>query len=161
MHITFDWENLIIENGKTFRADCQVRNEINGERMADQVVRTYELNGFRRPYMPRTIPSGIWKITEVVWIDDESSEYWPVLIRTDAIRAVYIWDLDGDDRYIRRTDTIVADTGYHMHYARYHGNRSRTTHGCINFWTPEIAIDFAKTVEPEIKADRMVSLEVM
>lgn len=160
MHVTFDWENLIIENGKTFRADCQVRNEINGERMADQVVQTYEKNGVRRPYMPRTIPSGLWKITEVVWIDDESSEYWPVLVRTDAKRYVYLWQLH-NGRYIHRTNSFAVDLGYHMHHARYNGSRSRTTHGCINFWTPEIAIDFAETVEPELKADRLVTLEVM
>lgn len=161
MHITFNWEKLIVENGPTFLADCKVRNEINGERKPHQVVRTIEPNGVRRPYMPRTIPSGIWQITGVQWIHDTGSEYYPVIIRTDAWRRVYIWALSERGKYDYRTRTEVIDEAYHIHFAWYNGGRSRTTHGCINMHTIDMAINFAEMVESEKEKGENVSLEVM
>ena len=158
MHITFDWKNLIIEGGKKFPADCKVRNEINGLRSPDDLEKTIE-DGRRRWYMPRTFPSGVWLIKEVEWIDDKDSAFWPVIVRTYAFRRVYIWKQAKNGLW-RRSNKIAVDTGYHVHYARYNGRRSSTTHGCINPMTPEIMIDFAKVVEKGMM-DKDAWLEVM
>ncbi len=122
-------------------ADCQVRNELNGERPLhdpDQVVYAETGNRYDKiPYMPRRFPEGTWPIGMPRSKPPEDEYLWPWYIPTDAWQYVDTWLLDEDGGYECAEENAlnesvveffpVIDTAYGMHYSK-----SRTTLGCIH-----------------------------
>jgi hypothetical protein len=110
--------------GKIIDCSCDVRNEINGRRHADQVV--YTIPG-KQPYQPRQFPKGIWKIGRP---ESRTDKYLaPFFIPTDAWREVTVYDverIDNIDRYKNPTLRKEIDRAYGLHYST-----SQTTLGCI------------------------------
>lgn len=147
-------EEELHASGKVFQATCRVRNEINGRRRIDEVVRTYPIAGQRLPYFPRKFPTGMWKVKSPIWTTDP--EYAPVKIPTDAFRRVAIWDVE-NGKYTNLSGDHQTDAFYHMHFAR----DSRTTIGCIRLSSSDDAVEIARAVEAAQGAGEEVWIEVM
>ena len=121
--------------GAAIPATCIVRNELNGWRHADQVVRTTgQTVPHDLPYQPRPFPEGRWSITRVADMNDDTA-YWPAFIDTSATQELPVWKLK-DELYVRPTTKVFTGRGYGIHHARYSKAglmvRSNTTLGCIN-----------------------------
>jgi len=162
MKMIFTWKEVIVRNGLTtiarYPASCKVRHELNGKRRLHypkDVILTYPDSGDREPYMPRQYPSGIFLVTGIEWTKDP--KYAPVKIRTNALREVFIWDLDKNGGYDKPTEKIQIDTQYHIHYTDY-----KTTHGCIRGGSNrnEMA-SLARMIEPVFESGDPVYLEVL
>jgi len=148
-------ENKLYVNGKPFKATCKVRNELNGWRKKDQVVKTYPLGNFeRQPYYPRKFPTGLWRIKPPVWTDD--IDYAPVKIPTDAFRGVILWDTK-KNKYVKANGEHHTDAFYHLHYAK----NSSTTLGCIRLDSDEDARYIASLIEYELKIGNKCWIEVI
>ena len=165
MKIIFTWKELIIMNGLTviarYPASCNVRNELNGKRKKNQVIYTVPLQGMPKPYYPRQYPSGMHTITEIEWTKKGSKRYdqfGPVIIKTDATREIFTWDLDKEGNYWEPTGKTQIDSGYHIH----HTHKYLTTYGCIRGGNTESEmIHFARIVEPLLEHNDNVKLEVL
>lgn len=144
---------LTVDN-KEYKATCDVRNEINGRRFPNQIVKTYGSDGQRKPYMPRKFPTGVWTVKEPIWTDD--LEYAPVKIPTSAKRNVLTWSLESGE-YKVPSEEIQEDAFYHLHFAR----DSKTTLGCIRLNSAEDATEIAKLIEWYLKKDQKVYIEVL
>ncbi len=163
MIIIFTWKHLIIKNGLTkiarYPATCRVRNELNGKRKSNQVI--YTVNKKPKPYYPRQFPSGIHKITSIEWVKKGTkryAEFGPVIIKTDATREIFTWDLDTEGNYWKPTGNIQIDTGYYIH----HTHKYLTTYGCIRGGDTESEmIHIARIIEPVLEHDDSVYLEVL
>jgi len=157
--VRFDWKTLtILKNGKaglSIPAHCNVRNEVNEQRKDNQIVLTTPVRGDKKPYMPRQIPSGIWRITDIVYTD--VSDYAPVIIKTDAMRPVFTWELDKDGNYLNSTEEIQIDGSYWIHY----NNNSHTSWGCILPDRPADVLELARIIETEKVIGNAVFLEVI
>ncbi len=157
MTIIFTWSELLFRVGthiiNRFPASCKVRTELNGQRKLDQIVKTYPISGEREPYYPRQFPSGIFNITEIEYTDNET--YAPVKIKTDALREVFVWDLNKKG-YYKPSGEIQIDSGYYLHYTD-----SSTTLGCIRIATPEDALKIAGIVERYLDGNAPIKLEVL
>lgn len=124
-------------------ATCIVRNDLNGWRKPNQVLRELDghvkTDGTGTPYQPRQFPAGRWEITEVVWMPVDSL-YWPVFIRTNAHQRLQYWALDEKGNYDHPTGKSFRGTGYALHYARVKSESgpvpSQTTLGCLNIPAP-------------------------
>lgn len=162
MKVIFDWKNLYIMNGMTeikrIPATSKVRNEINRQRRSNQVV--YTINKNPEPYYPRPFPSGIFKITEIEWMNNDTKrykEYGPVIIKTDATREVFTWELDKDGNYWKPTGKTQIDTAYYIH----HTHRYLTTLGCIRGGDLDSEmISLARIIEPVLEHSEVL-LEVI
>ena len=163
MTIIFTWKNLIIMNGNIeiarCPATCNVRNELNGQRKTNQVI--YTVNKKPKPYYPRQFPSGIHEITDIEWPKKGTKRYeqfGPVIIKTDATRDIFTWDLDREGNYWKPTGNIQMDTGYYIH----HTHKYLKTLGCIRGGDIESEmIHLAKIIEPVLDHDDNVYLEVL
>lgn len=163
MRVIFTWSEIIILNSnveiKRFSASCKVRNEINGKRKPNQVI--YTVNKKPKPYYPRTFPSGIHKITSIEWVEKGTKRYkqfGPVIIKTDAIREIFTWDLDREGNYWKPTGNIQIDTAYYIH----HTHKYLTTLGCIRGGNTETEIiSFAQILEPVLKHNSFIMFEVL
>lgn len=163
MTVIFTWKELIILDGITeiirYPATCRVRNEINGQRKSNQVI--YTVNKRPKPYYPRTIPSGIHTITEIEWVKKGTKrykEFGPVIIKTDAIREIFTWDLDREGNYWKPTGNTQIDTGYYIH----HTHKYLTTYGCIRGGNAESGmIHIARIIEPVLENGEIIRLEVL
>lgn len=147
-------ENRLYVDDKIYKATCKVRNELNGWRKKDQVVKTYPLGGGREPYYPRKFPTGFWKIKTPEWTKDP--EYKPVKIPTDAFRRVPLWETDRHG-YKKLSDEHQTDAFYHLHFAQ----GSSTTLGCIRLNSAEDAAKIAKQIESEMNNGNEVWIEVI
>ena len=111
-------------------ADCQVRNELNGERPLhdpDQVVYAETGNKYEKiPYMPRRFPEGMWTMGMPREKPVEDEYLWPWYVPTDAWQHVDEWILDDWPGYDYNKRIRVIDKAYGFHYSK-----SRTTLGCI------------------------------
>ncbi len=150
---------ILDEQGKVlqkYRATCRVRNEINGRRQPDQIVKTFPITSKlgRLPYNPRKFPTGAWRVKMPIASNDP--EFAPVKIPTDAIRRVLTSELEGG-RYAGLSGEHQDDAFYHLHYS----HKYRTTLGCIRLNSADDAREIAKLVKSELKAKREVWLEVM
>lgn len=146
-----------LEGGtKSYIATCDVRNEINGRRKPNQIVKTYPITSSlgRLPYMPRRFPTGLWRVKPPIWTDD--IDYAPVKIPTDAMRRVLLWDVKSG-KYTIPNGQHQDDAFYHLHFAR----DSKTTLGCIRLHSAEDAEDIAKLVEWYQGKGQEVWLEVL
>jgi hypothetical protein len=164
MNLVFTWKELIIRNGtkvlERYPSTCKVRNELNGKRKPNEVIYTTPKSGMPKPFYPRQYPSGIFKILSVDWLTDPESieTFGPVLIRTDATRNVYTWDLDVNGNYWTPTGNLQLDAGYHIH----HTHRYKTTHGCIRGGETEgQMISIAQMIEPSVRNGDNVYVEVL
>lgn len=163
MKVIFTWKEIIILNGVTiisrYPASCKVRTELNGQRDKDQVI--YTVNKRPKPYYPRQFPSGIHKITGIEWLragTERYKEFGPVIIKTDAERKIFTWDLDREGRYWKPTGNIQIDTGYYIH----HTHRYLKTLGCIRGGDTESEmVSFAKILEPSIEGLEDIYIEVL
>jgi len=162
MKVIFTWKEIIILNSiaeiARYPATCRVRNELNGQRKTNQVI--YTVNKNPKPYYPRQFPSGIHRITGIEWTKKGSKRYGqfgPVIIKTDAIREIFTWDLDREGKYWKPTGNTQIDTGYYIH----HTHKYSTTHGCIRGGNTESEmIHFARIIEPVLEHEN-VYLEVL
>ena len=162
MKIIFTWKELIVLNGATeiarYPASSKVRNEINGQRKPNQVI--YTVNKKPEPYYPRPFPSGIFRITEIEWVKEGTKRYekfGPVVIKTDATREIFTWELDREGKYWHPTGKTQIDTGYYIH----HTHKYLTTLGCIRGGDSESEIiSFAKIIERVVEYETVL-LEVI
>ena len=158
MKIIFTWKELIVMNGCTeiarYKANCSVRNELNGRRKKDQVVYTIPQSGHPKPYYPRQFPSGIFDITEVTYTPDPT--YAPVKIKTSATREVFTWDLNQNGEYWKPTGKTQIDTAYWLHYTD-----SSTTLGCIRIGSAQDAMSLAQIIERTLERGDSIKLEVL
>lgn len=164
MRVVFTWKELIILNDtkeiKRFPASSKVRNEINGQRRNQEIVYTYPLHGNRTPYYPRPFPSGIFEITEIEWVKDPDrfKQYGPVIIKTNATRKIFTWDLDSSGHYWKLSGEIQTDSCYYIH----HTHRFFTTLGCIRGGDTESEmISIAQLIEPVFEHGDKIYLEVL
>lgn len=149
--------------GDDIPATCIVRNEVNGWRRSDQVVRTTPGTAPDRPgvaYMPRPFPPGAWTVTGVYSMSKDSV-FWPYFIDTDAHQVLSVWETNADGTYGRPTRETFEGVGYGIHHARYNDRRglvrSNTTLGCINILDPTDAERLAQ----DIKAIRSRGTDVV
>ena len=162
MKVIFTWKEIIVLNGVTeiarFPASSKVRNEINGQRKPDQVI--YTVNKKPKPYYPRPFPSGIHKITSIEWVKKGTKryeEFGPVIIKTDATREIFTWDLNREGLYWKPTGNIQVDTGYYIH----HTHKYMTTLGCIRGGDLESEmISLAGIIEPVLEHEDIL-MEVL
>lgn len=156
MKVIFTWSELIVMNSNTeiarYKASCKVRQELNGQRKKDEVQ--YTVTKHPKPYYPRQFPSGIFKITEIEYTEDQ--EYAPVKIKTDATREVFTWDLDTGGNYWKPSGKTQIDTAYWLHYTD-----SSTTLGCIRIGLAKDAISLAHIIETTLEHGDSVLLEVL
>lgn len=106
--------------GRVIPCSCDVRNEVNGRRLAGQVVKSIPA---KLPYQPRRFPTGRWRVS--IPLPRTSKELAPYFIPTDAFQYVPVWVLK-DDKYFHATNEQTKDEGYGLHYSEY-----QTTLGCI------------------------------
>ena len=127
----------IVAFGRMIPATCVVRNDLNGWRRPNQVLREKDgrIQPDGTPYQPRPFPPGRWQVTEVV---DKitTSVYWPTFIRTNAWQWLEYWSVDERGHYDKPTGERFKGYGYAAHHARVRSAgalvRSNTTLGCIN-----------------------------
>lgn len=121
--MTITWKQGSSElwyNNKMIPCSCNVRNELNGLRGMDEIVRTMPGG---KPYMPRIFPKGMWKVGVPVIRD--TPELSPYFIPTDAYQMLPIWNtLNGN--YVSPSNVMEKDTAYGIHYSEY-----KNTLGCI------------------------------
>lgn len=123
---------------------CDVRNELNGRRGRNEVVKSIP-DGV--PIEPRPFPKGIWNVGIPL---PRSSDYLrPYFIPTDAWQMLPIWELDSVGGYKKETTEMCRDTGYGLHFST-----SRTTQGCIRivnesdlFWLKDIILEAYRNKE--------------
>ena len=150
----FHTENLLLVGDREYHATCDVRNEINGRRTKNQVIKTFPSSGGERsPYYPRKFPTGTWKIKNPVWTTDV--DFAPVKIPTDAFQRVLLWDTDRNG-YKERSGEHQTDSFYHLHFAK----NSITTLGCIRLNSERDAIVIAIEIEKAISKGQDCWLEV-
>lgn len=128
--------------GRSIPTTCKVRNELNGERSATQVVYTMgSTHPWGLAYQPRPFPPGVWEINDVAPMDS-SSEYWPYWLGTDARAEYPEWSVV-NGHYHEKLERTFTARGFGFHHARYlfRGDlvASRTTLGCGNILDPEDA----------------------
>jgi len=123
--MTFTWnkkDQFILFNDKKIPVSNIVRNELNGLRKTDQVVRTIP---DRLPYYPRPFPVGEWEVYDPIEKDINDDYLYPFFIPTNAWQMVDIWSTNNGG-YYEKTGRQAKDSGYGLHYSE-----SNTTLGCI------------------------------
>ena len=121
--MTISWvqgSNELKYNDKVIACTCNVRNELNGLRLAHEVVKTMP-GGY--PYQPKIFPLGLWEVGYP--IQRYSLELAPYFIPTNAYQMVNIWTTE-NGKYVAKTDTVDKDQAYGIHFSEY-----KNTLGCI------------------------------
>lgn len=161
--VCFDGRSLSIFD-RDIPASCIVRNHENGQRRADQIVRTM---GSTTPhgiaYQPMRFPMGMHKVTRAIAMPDDSV-YWPMYVATDAEQMLEVWDTK-DGQYLGPSGSMINGKGYGIHHARWHKPGvglvpSRTTLGCINILDPADALWFGRKVKALLREGADVKLWV-
>lgn len=106
--------------GRKLKCSCIVRNEVNGWRKSDQVVRSIPKE---LPFQPRQFPNGEWVVGTPVMRDDTYKAPW--FIPTNAEQFLPVWEVR-KGKYIKPTNEKTLDKGYGLHFST-----SNTTLGCI------------------------------
>jgi hypothetical protein len=136
---------------KPIAASCDVRNELNKLRRANEVVRTIP---HEYPYQPRQFPIGVWRITDIRPRTQPDRE--PFFIGTDAYREVEVWELDELGHYKRPSGVFVRDTDYGLHASIY-----KTTLGCIKIHEKADVYWLCSRIKEEMHKGETVWLEVL
>lgn len=136
-------------NDKVIPCSCNVRNELNGLRQPDQVIRTMP-NG--HPYMPRIFPKGEW----LVYMPEARTQLdrAPFFIPTNAFQRLPIWELE-DGKYKAPAPRLDRDSGYGLHYSVY-----ATTLGCIKIKNLQDLMDLVDAIKAAIAKGEIVKLVV-
>lgn len=144
--------------GDPIPATCIVRNEVNGWRKRDQIVRTTRGTAPWAPgvaYQPRPFPPGTWRVNGVYKMAQDSV-FWPYFINTEAVQTLNQWSTRFNaelarTEYHKRLDVEFEGLGYGIHHARYNNGtglvRSRTTLGCINITDPADVVRLAEQLK--------------
>jgi hypothetical protein len=135
--------------GRVLPCSCDVRNETNGRRHADQIVYSMPDN---QPYQPRQFPRGRWKVGMPVERTDPYLAPW--FIPTDAWQELPIWALK-DGKYAYPTAETVQDVGYGLHYST-----SSTTLGCIKIKNLEDLQWLVKQINHTLRLGKEIYMEV-
>lgn len=149
----FHEEEILFIDNREYKATCRVRNELNGWRRKDEIVRTYGIDGKRSPYYPRKFPTGVWTVKEPIWTRDPI--YSPVKIPTNAIRTVLTRENESGN-YGTFDGETIEDSFYHLHYSE----GSTSTLGCIRLDSSSDAADIANLVSFYLGKKQKVFLEV-
>lgn len=142
---------FITAYGKQILCMCQVRNELNGRRKADEII--YTMGDVRVPYMPRTFPIGNWRLYHPLPKEDQYMA--PYFIPTDAWQNVEEWKVE-NGKYVGPTGRIVKDAGYGLHFST-----SKTTFGCIRIMTRSDLIWLAKNIADDLNAGCNPMIEIL
>lgn len=147
-------KDLILENSHIIKCSCEVRNELNGRRGGNQIIRSIP-DG--RPYMPRIFPVGEWNVSqpEARTLSADRDKY-PWYIPTDAWQMLPEWSLDPEGRYYRPTDRMVRDSGYGLHWCIW----SKTTLGCIRIASMGEVELLVTMISAALKNNESVKLKV-
>lgn len=145
-------KGILAVNGLQFNATSIVRNELNDRRKLHdpkEVVRSIVNGKYDKPYMPRPFPFGTFNVTGIEIVEDKTSDFWPIKIKTNASQLVTTWALDKDGGYDHATDQKVVDSGYHLHF----GFNSSTTLGCgrVGLSSPSEILKLAGLIWDELK----------
>jgi hypothetical protein len=143
----------LMANGRSIRASCEIRNELNGQRKVHEVVKTFS-KPERVPYYPRPFPIGTWKFTQ---IRDKrgNPETAPWFFATDAGQYVEEWELDDKGNYLKPTGKMVWDGEYGLHMSTY-----RTTLGCIKIMKESDILWMYDTIKKNLDEKRPLWLKV-
>lgn len=133
----------------TIKASCEVRNEINGRRKPDEVIRSMP-DGL--PVYPRQFPRGTWNVGRPQPRHQPDRE--PYFIPTDAWQELPVWILK-DGRYDRLSGVTVIDRDYGMHCSVY-----ATTLGCIKIHNKNDILMLVRMITKALDAGREVILVV-
>jgi hypothetical protein len=148
MRLNFYQDREILEcqiDGKVLDipASCVVRNELNGRRKlhdAAEVVYAMGHDPYTRiPVMPRTFPTGHWRVYKPRARVDRYLA--PFYIPTDAEQYLPVWALDDHLGYAYPDDGMVLDIGYGLHFST-----SPTTVGCIRIHQERDLLWLAETI---------------
>ena len=160
MKITFHADNKLLQcqrgdNITDIAASCIVRNELNRKRPLHdpmQVVYAIVDDHYNRyPYMPRTFPTGTWRIYTP---RARTSGYLaPYFIPTDAEQLVNVWSLDKDGGYAFPLPDRVLDIGYGLHFSE-----SITTVGCIRIHQLEDLLWLVKAINAETEQGEQTTI---
>lgn len=142
--------------GRDIPCTCRVRNEINGQRQAYEVVWSTDTTGGRGfPYQPRQFPLGDWAIGEPT---RETDRYLaPYFIPTNAHQLVDEWEITERDRmeYVKRSGFRYYDWAYGLHFST-----SITTLGCIRIGDPGDVYFLVDRILAEREKSNPVRIEV-
>lgn len=141
----------LVTGGKAFACTCDVRNELNGRRARDQVVRTIP-NG--KPYYPRPFPAGTWAILRPREREDRYRA--PYFIPTTAWQEVPTWELDDNGRYLEPDGEVDIDKEYGLHWSE----ESRTTLGCIRVSSKDDLLALVALINESLDRPEPVRLTV-
>ena len=136
-------------NNLMIPCSCNVRNEINGKRGMDEIVKTMP-NG--HAYMPRVFPVGVWEVGFP--IPRYSKELAPYFIPTNAWQMLPIWNVKGNS-YVSPSDVTDKDTAYGIHYSEF-----QNTLGCIKVRNMPDLIELVKAIKECFKRKEKVYLHV-
>jgi hypothetical protein len=133
--MTLTWHKgdpFLFAGDKKIECWSKVRNEINGLRpkrgVPDLVYSMGKDGRSEYPVMPRSFPSGVWRITGFIEHPDAEKDgyLYPVYIATNAYQMLNIWSLDENGYYLKNTGEKIADYFYGLHFSN-----SDWTHGCL------------------------------
>jgi hypothetical protein len=141
--------NALYAFGRMIEASCDVRNELNGRRKADEIVRTIPGD---YPYYPRQFPVGKHIITGCH--PRTQPDRAPYFIATAATRQVEVWELE-DGKYAKPSGVFVRDEAYGLHASVF-----KTTLGCIKIHKEVDVIWLVGMIRDTMEAGGKVWLEV-
>jgi len=156
MKLTWARDASTLQYGdKSIRVVCDVRNELNGERLLSEApVKTEQADGSDGvPYMPRPFPLGEWKVTGIL---PKTNPYEaPEFISTDSWQFVDEWT-EANGHYGAKSGNQVQDFGYGLH-----NSTSSTTLGCGRIIETQDRADLADAIRSAMDAGETVILEVV
>jgi hypothetical protein len=142
---------------RNIKADCIVRNELNGWRklhIKKEVILGITQNPYPGPpVMPREFPKGRWEVYSP--LPRTGGYLAPYFIPTDAEQYLETWDLDENGGYNKPNGGKILDIGYGLHFST-----SNTTVGCIKIHEKDDLIWLKNLVEEHREEGQRVWLEV-
>lgn len=138
--------------GRKIPCSNLVRNEVNGLRKPNQIVKSITKDGgVGVPYMPRDFPCGDWRVLSVTPTSDPYMA--PFFIGTDAWQFCDEWEIK-DSKY-NRIIGRVPDYGYGLHFSN-----SPTTLGCIRIIDRNDLADLVEAIKLSWTAEESVEIHV-
>ena len=154
MEISYNRKEIFLTAlGRSIPCTNLVRNELNGERLPSQVVKTENKDGsIGVPYQPRGFPVGNWHIVAALPKTDGYEA--PFFLSTDAWQLVDQW-IASDGSYVCKAGVQVADHGYGLH-----NSTSSTTLGCIRILDSQDLLDLVAACNEAWANNESVNLTV-
>ena len=155
-------ERFLRAFGREFAVTCQVRNELNGLRVASNIFRTTTERGEPGvPSQPRPFPLGTWRVYRPIHIAEGTNRYLePYYIPTNAHQLLEEWVVV-NGAYMGKSGRQVDDFAYGLHFSQ-----DTHTQGCIKFDSREDLLVFVDALNAALNqiADpnaRYLLMEVM